>query len=98
MPRVPAPNGLLSSTVNNAKPKGGHLLDAALHVNKQVALFVEKGQGPFYERESHMPIRGVCGKEKDVDATLDFAAYLCMGRSPCEPPGREKEQNRRVQR
>lgn len=37
---------------------------------------------------------GICGKEKEVDARLDFAAYLCMGRSS----RREKEQNRRVQR
>lgn len=44
------------------------------------------------------PSGGICGKQKKVDAKLDFAAYLCMGRSPCEQPRREKEQNRRVQR
>ena len=44
------------------------------------------------------PSEGISGKEKEVDARLDFAAYLCMGRSPCEQPKREKEQNRRVQR
>lgn len=42
------------------------------------------------------PSGGICGKV--VDARLDFAAYLCMGRSPCEHPRKEKEQNRKVQR
>lgn len=41
------------------------------------------------------PSEGVCGKEKEVDAGLDFAAYLCMGRSPCgaaqERKGTEQE-------
>lgn len=42
------------------------------------------------------PSGGICGKV--VDARLDFAAYLSTGRSPCEYPRKEKEQNRKVQR
>lgn len=42
------------------------------------------------------PSGGIC--EKVVDARLDFAAYLCMGRSPCEHPRKENEQNRNAQR
>ena len=44
------------------------------------------------------PSERICGKQKEVGARLDFAAYLCMVRSPCEHPRREKGQNGRVQR
>lgn len=40
---------------------------------------------------------GICGKEKEVDAGLNSAAHLYMGRSPCEQPRKEKELNREVQ-
>lgn len=44
------------------------------------------------------PSEGICGKEKEVAAGLNSAAYLYMGGSPCEQPRKEKEQNRKVQR
>lgn len=44
------------------------------------------------------PSEGMCGKEKEADARLDFDANFCMGISPREQPRREKEQNRGVQR
>lgn len=37
------------------------------------------------------PSEGICGNEKEVDARLNSAAYLYMGRSPFEQPRKEKE-------
>lgn len=95
MPGVPAPNSFLSRTVRSATTQGWHLIDTTLHVNKWVYLFVEKRQGPFHVKagKATCPSEGMCGKEKEVDARLDFDANFCRGRFPCEQPRREKEQN-----
>lgn len=36
------------------------------------------------------PSEETYGKEKEVDAGLNFAAYLCVGSSPYEQPRKEK--------